>query len=283
MTINEINNAIVRFEFDESQFVYSEEYKSERFKAENQMAKQAFAQLTETLGKVAVQELCGVCQDNLNLTLVEKIELIKENVWKTAFSYSNGEEFLSKLFGNQQIEREDFTSHSLTLQSLLELIKWTGSKKNAMHYQIKFINLMKIAQALTGFSLEPEKEGASVEIKISDLSQELKEFLAKKKEITLSNLGLTVIPQEIFEYAKKLEIIHLENNYLSHLKGIEKANHLKEIDVSGNKFVQWPLELIKLPKLNFLNISYNRLDPSKSFVFKKMPNGQFTLDYDNQS
>jgi hypothetical protein len=87
--------------------------------------------------------------------------------------------------------------------------------------------------------------------------------LAKKcKNLDLSSMGLTEIPQEVFKLTN-LVILNLSNNKLSELPTeLFSLNKLKELDISKNLFTNLPhKELIAMKSIETLVVSGNKINP----------------------
>ena len=79
---------------------------------------------------------------------------------------------------------------------------------------------------------------------------------------------------EIFENIDKLELLHLKNNSISYIKtSILKTNfnNLKQLDLSYNKLQSIPSELLKLPRIEILNLANNSITrlPILPVTFKR--------------
>lgn len=83
--------------------------------------------------------------------------------------------------------------------------------------------------------------------------------LKKLKFLDLSNNKIEFIPK-VLENCKFLEGIYLKNNSITQIPKTLHLNQLKIFVLQGNKIVNLYLDLLLLPKVEVLNVSYNKLN-----------------------
>jgi hypothetical protein len=79
-------------------------------------------------------------------------------------------------------------------------------------------------------------------------------------ELDLTELGLTALPQELFEYFTSLQELSLANNQLTILPGeIGQLTALEQLALGGNQLVSLPSEITSLTRLEELYLANNKL------------------------
>lgn len=82
---------------------------------------------------------------------------------------------------------------------------------------------------------------------------------SRTTKLELNGLGLSTLPQEIYQLTD-LETLDISNNKLLSLDAkISNLVNLEFLNISGNQLVSLPQSLASLPKLHVLNVSGNPL------------------------
>jgi len=81
------------------------------------------------------------------------------------------------------------------------------------------------------------------------------------RELNLSGMGLTLLPQECFDFVESLEILNLGGNHISSLPAdFDRFQRLRVLFFAGNSFIYVPKVLGRMKSLYMLSFKGNRLE-----------------------
>lgn len=228
---------------------------SEEYRAQESEALQRVADLRESLGREATDELLNniICPGIAKPNIVQKIHYLTTNLWETLLPLPEADTFLPKILKDHEIELVK-NGCFFPIDRYKELTDWIGEQNH------KYPNLCKIIATLSLKSFN-----------------DLKAVLERKEELNLNNLGLTEVPNELFAYGTRLKKLNLNHNSLTHLKGIEQLHNLVDLRINNNELEAWPMEVARLKNMKTLLMANNKFQTSLPREFISI--GLDTIDY----
>jgi Leucine-rich repeat (LRR) protein len=190
----------------------------------------------------------------LNKDTIESIKQIADGIRRLDLSSLKLEELDEGLFETLVgLERLDIGFNCLTDEGIPSCF---SKLENLIEFAAHYNNLTAVPKVLRKLKNITRLKIGHNHIKSMDGIERLK----KLQVLVIENNEIEVVPREVYQNVKRLEMWHFSNNALKEVHSdIRLLRYLRDLDVSGNNLASLPPELFLLPRLEVLNASGNQI------------------------